>query len=182
MMQLNFFFMILFLIVISVQAFTEAVLAATTIAVPSVSDTNVTSTVAVSIVPDALALNEAKSTLVHEHNEKVVEPTSLYIEKEKPDPFILVMDDEPTPEPTSGGTALYVEPENDVVVPATKAFLCSDREVKVSNTTLCADGEGLMPEENSPEEKKDDTGVVKSNKDDTSGKDDNLNKNEAADE
>ena len=174
--------MILFLIVVSMHAYAEPIIETTTIAVPSVSETNVTSTVAVSVVPEALALNKAKSTLVHEHNEKVVVPTSLYIEKEKPDPFVLIVDDEPTPEPTSGGTALYVEPENDVVVSGTKSFLCSDPEVTMSNTALCADGEGIIPEEKLPEEKKDNTGITKSEKDGASGNDvnkgDNLNTNE----
>ncbi len=175
-MHFKFFLMILFLIAAFVQVNAAAVTTPTTISVPAVSENNVTSTVAISVVKDAQALNEAKSTLVHEHNEKLVKPTLLYIEKEQPDPFVLILDDEPVPEPTSGGTALYVEPENDVVVTGTKAFLCSDHEVKVSNATLCADGEGIMPEENPQEGKKSDSESSNPVKDDALGKD---NKNVA---
>ncbi|MES2608108.1 MAG: hypothetical protein V4544_05210, partial [Pseudomonadota bacterium] len=135
-------------------------------------------------VPDAVSSNVLstqpaslpKSVLIDGHDEHLSTPTSLYVEKEKAEPYVLIMDDEPAPEATSGPTALYIEEENDnssagSSANGTKAFLCSDHEKHISKTTLCSDSEGrTMEEEKIPE-------TVKS--DSSSSKDDDVKEDKA---
>ena len=152
-MYFKFFFVILFVLSVTQQASGANPIVPTANPIVSVLDKDSTTTVGISIVGGSKSANEAKSTLVHEHNEKLITPTSLYVEKEKPDPFALVLDDEPAAASVAGGaaatsvtgeTALYTEPETNEEIVVARPFLCVDPEKEISKTTLCSDGEGII--------------------------------------